>query len=294
MNPTPRVYAITLNWNRPDDTLACLATLTAQTYARLRMVVVDNGSTDDSVARIQAGFPQAELLINPENLGFARGANLGLRHALERGADRILLVNNDTLLDAQAVERMMAHVQPHVGIIAPLIFYADDPQRIWSAGGKVHPWLLEKSGDRRGQLDDGQWPEPVERDFVTGCGLLVTRRFLETVGFFDERFFMYYEDSDLCLRTKGAGFRILLVPTARMWHKVARSSGGSGSANERYWMGRSSILYFRKHARGVQWLAIGPWRLASALRTTLRLLRTGQREACSAYWRGLRDGLRVG
>jgi len=290
----PLVYALTLNWNRPDDTLECLETLAAQTYPRLRLLVVDNGSTDDSVARIGAAFPQAELVVNGENKGFAAGANIGLRRAMEAGAELMFLVNNDTLIDAHAVERLAAVMQPGVGIAAPLIYYADDPKRIWSAGGLVRPLLLEKYDDKQGRLDRGQWTEPLERDFVTGCGLLLSRRLLDRVGLFDERFFMYYEDADLCLRARRAGFRILVVPAAKMWHKVARSSGGSDSANERYWMARSSVLFFRKHARGGQWAAILPWRMGSALRTGWRLLRHGRWAACRAYWRGLRDGWREG
>ena len=291
MSDLPLVYALTLNWNRADETLACLETLAAQTFPRLRLLVVDNGSTDDSAARIRAAFPQVEVLTNRRNLGFAAGANVGLRRALAAGADLVFLVNNDTLIDAPAVEHLVAHMRPEVGIAAPLIYYADEPERIWSAGGQVRRLLLEKYDDRQGQVDWGGWTGPLERDFVTGCGVMLSRRLLERVGLFDERFFMYYEDSDLCLRARRAGFRILVVPQARMWHKVARSSGGRDSANERYWMARSSVLFFRKHARGGQWAAILPWRLGSALRTTWRL---GRREACAAYWHGLRDGWREG
>lgn len=289
----PLVYAITLNWNRPDDTVDCLSTLSAQTYGNLRLLVVDNGSVDDSVALLQDRFPGVEVLASAENRGFAGGANLGLHRALAAGADHVFLLNNDTLVDPQAIAQLVSHVQPDVGILAPVIYYAGDPTRIWSAGGRVRFWLLDKYGDREGDIDVGPWPETVEQDFVTGCGMLLSRSLLESVGLFDERFFMYYEDFDLCLRARRAGFRLLLVPAARMWHQVARSSGGRDTVNERYWMGRSSVILFRKHARGAQWLAIGPWRLASAARTTLRLLRTGQREACAAYWRGLRDGVRA-
>lgn len=294
MNSTPLVYAVTLNWNRPADTLECLESLEAQTYPNLRLMVVDNGSNDDSVARIQDRFPQSEMVISRENRGFAGGANLAFHRALEAGADLIYLVNNDTLIEAEAVASLVAQVQPDVGIVAPLIYYADERERIWSAGGVLRPWILEKRGDDRGKLDAGQWPGPVEKDFVTGCGMLLSRQTLEQVGLFDERFFMYYEDMDLCLRARQAGLRILLVPAAKMWHKVARSSGGSDSANERYWMARSSVLFFRKHARGIRWPAILLWRMGSAARTTLRLLGSGRREACTAYWRGLRDGWRMG
>jgi hypothetical protein len=287
----PLVCLVTLNWNRPDDTIECLETAANQTYARLRLVVVDNGSTDDSVPRIENRFPDAEILSQKDNLGFARGANLGLKRALVAGAGLVFLVNNDTLLDPHAVEHLVAQAQPEVGILAPIIYEAEDRKRIWSAGGGMRPWLLEKGGDDRGQIDTGQWATPEEREFVTGCGMLLSRQFLETVGLFDERFFLYYEDMDLCLRARQRGFRILLVPQARMWHKVSRSSGGRHSANERYWMARSSVLFYRKHVRGAQWLAVLPWRTGSAARTTLRLVGAGRWGACAAYWRGLRDGL---
>jgi GT2 family glycosyltransferase len=284
------VCALTLNWNRPDDTLECLKTLVDQSYPKLHVLVVDNGSSDDSVARIGARFPQVELVQSSENRGFAAGANLGLRRALDGGADLVFLVNNDTLIEQQAVAQLVAQAGSGVGILAPVIYYAEDQDRIWSIGGRIHPWTLDKYHDTWEQVDESQRTDAEEKDFVTGCGMLLTRPLLEEVGLFDERFFMYYEDADLCMRARRAGFRILLVPAAKMWHKVAQSSGGSDSLNERYWMARSSVIYFRKHARGAQWLAIFPWRAASAVRTTARLWRAGHREAAAAYWRGLRDG----
>jgi GT2 family glycosyltransferase len=130
-------------------------------------------------------------------------------------------------------------------------------------------------------------------DFITGCGMLISRRCLEQVGLFDERFFMYYEDSDYCLRALRAGLRAVVEPRAVMLHKVAVSSGGSDSPNERYQMGRASLQYFRKHARPWQWPLIGPYRAASALRTIGRLARRGRWPAARAYLRGLRDGARA-
>jgi GT2 family glycosyltransferase len=288
----PSVCALTLNWNRSQDTVECLDTLARQTYPNLRLSVVDNGSSDDSITSIRTRFPQVDLVQSPENRGFAAGANLGLRRALDGGAEHVFLVNNDTLIDKQAVAHLVRHVGPGVGILAPAIFYAEDQDRIWSAGGRIHPLTLDKYHDTWQPAHAGGEAGPEDKDFVTGCGMLLTRQFLEEVGLFDERFFMYYEDADLCMRARRAGFRILLVPAAKMWHKVAQSSGGRDSLDERYWMGRSSVIYFRKHARGAQWLAILPWRAASAVRTTARLWRAGRREAAGAYWRGLRDGWR--
>ena len=151
---------------------------------------------------------------------------------------------------------------------------------------------LEIRGNRCGQPGDVLGDEPFEVDFVTACGMLLCRDCLETVGLFDERFFMYYEDSDYCLRARRAGHRAIIVPRAHMWHKVAVSSGGDNSPGERYLMALSSVLFFKKNIRGWRWLIVAPFRTASALRTSIRLVMTGRRQAMQSYWRGLRDGLR--
>jgi GT2 family glycosyltransferase len=288
---TKLIYAITLNWNRREDTLACLASLTQQTLPNLRVLAVDNHSTDGSSEAIAHSYPQVEQIINSENAGFARGFNTGIRHALTAGADYAFILNNDTSLAPDCLERLLDQVRPDTGILAPMIYYAQEPQRIWALGGFTHPLLLEKNDPWADHPDPGDLPETLECDFVTGCGMFIPRWTLERVGLFDEGFWMYYEDADLCLRVRQAGLNILAVPRAHMWHKVASSSGGANSPSERYWMARSSVRYFRKHARGLQIPAVLTWRTGSALRTSLRLVRNNHREALSAYWRGLWAGL---
>jgi len=208
------------------------------------------------------------------------------------GAAFVLIVNNDTLLAADMVEKLWQVTQASQAVTAPIIYYAEEPQRVWSLGAQLQPWTLETVGSVRGKIDEGQWTAVLPCDFVPGCAMFFPRDALESVGLFDERFFMYYEDSDLCLRLRQEGWSILSVTGAKMWHKVAVSSGGSDSVNERYWMARSSVLFFSKHARLWQWPVILFWRTGSALRTTWRLWRQERREALRAYWRGLRDGLR--
>jgi GT2 family glycosyltransferase len=286
----PLVYAVTLAWNRCGDTLECVASLGQSSYRPLRILVCDNGSTDGTSAAVHSAFPQVEVLELRQNLGFAAGANRGLRHAFAAGADHVLLINNDTTVDPLMIEHLVAATAPDAGIVAPLIYYALAPSTIWSAGGLRSRWTLEQTGDLRGRHDWGDWPPTLARDFVTGCAMLIPRGVLETVGLLDERFFMYYEDNDFCLRIRRAGYRILLVPGAKMWHKVALSSGGIDSPAERYAMARSSVLFFRKHVAGWQWAIVGPFRLGSAARTTLRLLRRWSTAAIVAYWSGLGAG----
>jgi len=260
-------------------------------YPNKRLLLVDNGSQDGTPEAVESAFPGVKVIVNAENLGFAAGANVGLRYALAQGADLVFLLNNDIEVASDVLDHLVSLVEPDVGMVAPKIYYDTDRTRIWSLGGKRHPWTLEKTGDARGHIDSGHWEKVIERDYLVGCALLLSHRLLTEIGLFDERFFMYYEDSDLSLRARRAGFKLLLSPQAFVWHKVAVSSGGSDSPNERYWMARSSVLFFHKHVRGFRWLIVGPFRIGSAVKTITRLLWRGNSDAAWAYVRGLRDGL---
>jgi GT2 family glycosyltransferase len=287
----PLVYAVTVNWQRPDDTLECLASLYTQDYPQLKVLVVDNGSQDGSVERFRERYPQAEILALPENLGFAGGYNRGIQTALERGAQFVFILNNDATVAPEAVRLLVECHRPDIGLLAPLIFYTSAPDHVWSAGGQISRWTLEKDDRWTNRSDWQTWPATIEQDFVTGCAVLFPRTTLLQVGTFDEAYHMYYEDMDLCYRVRLSGRRILLISAAHAWHKVATSSGGRDSPQERYWMARSSVMFFRKHARGLQKAIIPIYRSLSAVKTTLKLLIQGRTASISAYWRGLWHGL---
>jgi GT2 family glycosyltransferase len=261
-------------------------------YLNIRVVMIDNGSTDGTPRAVAERYPQVEQIVNSSNRGFAAAVNQGITHALAQGAEFLFLVNNDTVLDPDVLSQFMRYTSDDsVGMLVPKIYYHDRPKVIWSVGAGMSPWTLEATGEARGQPDVGQWEMVMERECVTACAMLVPRRTFEHVGQFDERFYFYYEDMDFSLRTREVGRRILMVPRAHVWHKAAVSSGGSDSPNERYWMARSSVLYFRKHVHGWRWLIVFPYRLGSALKTTARLLAKGRPDSARAYWSGLWDGL---
>lgn len=288
----PKVYAVTVNWNRAEDTLECITSLYRSTYENLSILVVDNGSTDGSRELISLNYPQVEQIHNSENLGFARGYNIGMQKAVSSGAIFVFIINNDATVDPETISSLVKHAQPQVGMLAPLINYSDDPEVIWSSGGNINSWNLEKVDPLFEKIDHNNWEEQLHRDFVTGCAVLFPVQTLSLVGYFDENFHMYYEDMDLSFRVRKAGLQILVIPAAKVRHKIARSSGGVDSPNERYWMGRSSVRYFRKHAHSKNKPVIILWRTLSALRTALRLLTSNRIPALKAYWTGLRDGLR--
>ncbi len=288
------VTLIIVAWNQLEKTIDCLETVAALNYPDFRVLLVDNGSEPPLAEAISARFPDVTMLRLPANLGFAGGYNAGLRHALEGDSRYFLLLNNDTLLRPDVLTKLVAEIEraANIGLVTAKIYYAADPQRIWTVGANLNVFLDLKDGGA-GQIDTGQWDEPRDIDFAPFCALLIRREVIEEVGLLDEAFFLYYEDMDYCRRAKAAGWRVRLCPAAHVYHDVSASSGGRDSPMERYWMAQSSGRYFRKHGRGPRLLLIIPFRLASALKMTARLLAQGKHEALRAYWAGLAVGWRI-
>jgi GT2 family glycosyltransferase len=219
-----QVCIIVLNWNGQIDTLACLASLSQVNYPAYTTVVVDNGSSDGSVAAIRAAYPQVTLIETGDNLGYVGGNNVGLEHAKAIGADYALLLNNDTEVAPDFLNRLVkaAEADPAIGVVGPTIYYFNRPAVIWSAGGAIdwrrgRTWMIGLDQVDRGQF--GTSPRLV--DFVTGCAMLIKMPLVEQVGMLDPRFFAYYEETEWCTRVARAGFKILHVPQAKIWHKIS-------------------------------------------------------------------------
>lgn len=249
------VVTVVLNWNGAEDTLALLPTLARCRLPsgwRHEVIVVDNGSTDGSADRVAAAFPAVEVLRLPENRRFAGGNNAGIRRALERGADQVLLLNNDTEADPALIERLVMALEQdaEAAAAAPLIYFGAPTDRIWYAGGRCHPPLGHASHRGLRERDHGQYRSAEETGYLTGCCLIAPRRVWETVGLLDERYFIYAEDADWSLRARARGGKLLFVPTARLWHKVSASSGAA-SPFKIYHRLRANLTLFSTHATGV-------------------------------------------
>jgi GT2 family glycosyltransferase len=252
-----KVAIIVLNWNGRDDTLACLASLGQLDYPLYEVIVVDNGSSDDSAAAIRAAYPQVTLIETGDNLGYVGGNNMGLQHARTMGADYALLLNNDTEVAPDFLRLLVeaAEADPRIGIIGPTIYYFDRPDVIWSAGGAID-WGW---GDTRmigvDKVDQGQFgllPRPV--DFVSGCAMLIKMSSIDQMGVLDPRFFAYYEETEWCVRIARAGFKIVHVPQAKIWHKISPTAR-EASPQVHYYMTRNRLLFLKLSGAGVSsWL----------------------------------------
>jgi GT2 family glycosyltransferase len=185
----------------------------------------------------------------------------------------------------------VAESEPSVGIVAPKILYYSDRKRIWYLGDRRHRWLPIPLSIGRGAIDKGQWTGPQSVDYVSGCCMLVKRSIFRKIGLFDSQYFMYYEDADFCRRVREAGFKILCVPEAKMWHKVSLSAM-KDRPRTRYLKARNRILFYRKYAHGPHPWLTAFWLGLSVLKMTVIDAWRGDRELIACQWRGFLDGYR--
>jgi len=286
----PRVAIIVLNWNNPSDTLAGLESLTRLDYSEYTILVVDNGSTDDSVAQISACFPGIEILQTGVNLGYAEGNNVGIRHALEQNAEYVMLLNNDVVVAPDTLSKLVgvAGQEPLAGFLGPKVYHREEPQCLQSAG-----ILLDRryNSQHRGQdqVDVGQFESVKEVDAVSGCAMLTSRHVLERVGLLDSQFFIYHEEIDWCLRARAAGFKNLYVPTAKVWHRKPQLRSAT-TAFTTYYMTRNKYLLLSKQRAGVRALALTTMQnLTWLLNWTFNPKWRGHREKRDALFKALID-----
>jgi GT2 family glycosyltransferase len=289
----PRLSVILVNYHGASDTLECLRSLSESTFRDCDIFVVDNASGDGLVSMIAAEFSTVIFIQNPKNVGFARGNNIAIQQALDRKADYILLLNNDTLVAPDTLQRLIDRMEgdTSIGIAGPKIYYASPSDHIWYAGGhyNVHSGTASHIGI--GEVDSALYDVPCATQYVTGCCLLARRRVYETVGLLDESFFAYLEDVDFCHRARLAGFGIVYEPTARIWHKVSRSSAWD-SPVYLYLNCRNRLLMMKKYTAGLQRFRYVPGLVKYWLRQYVRLfVKYRDLAGARAVWLGIKDGI---
>lgn len=266
----PLVYVVILNWNNAADTLECLASLQSADYRPYETIVVDNGSTDGSVKKIKSAFPDIHQIELESNLGYAAGNNAGIQYALDSGADYVLVLNNDTIVETNMIQELVAFAETNenIGMIGPKMYCYQPADTIFATGSFID-WSRGETSNRdmflpTTDIDNGLKPEQV--DFIAGCGVLVSRKLLDEVGFLDPEYYLNYEDVDWGVRAQRKELEVWYHPNAVLWHKVSASMGQASPMNT-YYMTRNALLFFWKNSPpGYRWRAI--------LRITLRTLRT--------------------
>jgi GT2 family glycosyltransferase len=248
---TPNIWISLLTYNGAEDTRKCLHSLAGLTYPTFSVVVVDNASTDAPIPMVQSEFPWCHVVENPENLGFAGGNNRGIEYALAHGADWVVLLNNDTTVAPDFLDRLAeaAAAHPEFAIIGPVINYMDEPDVVMTDGvvfntPDFHGFFKRKPVE----VTRATPPAITEVDVVNGCCMMIAAPVFRTIGLIDERFFIYHEEMDFCLRARRAGVRCGVIDHQLVWHKGTSSFKKTGKRLPRYYDARNLVLLLWKHS----------------------------------------------
>jgi len=258
----PSVAIIIVNWNGYSFTKACIKSLDKVNYSSFQIILVDNGSKNLEGEKLKREFPQIDLIQNEENLGFAGGNNVGIRRAVEEGFSFVMLLNNDTEVEADFLKQMISKFQsrPNLGMVQPSIFFLHEKTKIWSAGGKWDSFLGRAItiGDR--EMAENFELKDREIDWATGCCVMISRKALEQLGLLNEQYFTYFEDVDWSLRLRDKGYKIELASEAWVYHEAGASSKekhseGTLSARVFYFHVRNQIFLLRNRLSGISFYA---------------------------------------
>lgn len=282
-----KVFIVALTWNRSDLIEECLTSLRkVKSKHKICVIVVDNHSIDDTVRIIKQKFPEVILIRNKKNLGWSGGNNKGIAFALKKHADYILLLNNDITIDKQCIDNLVKVMESDttLGIVGPKIFRSGTNPRIISNAGNFFTKDFFGYSRGGGRIDNGKYNSVVKVDFVAGVAFAKAAVF-EKVGFFDERYFLYFEDVDFCMRAKKMGYSFAFVPDAFEFHRESATIG-LNSPTHIYYNTRNHLLFVQEHFGTLELLK----QLYKSMRLILMKIKNRQ-EDTKYHALGMRDYL---
>lgn len=239
-----KITAIVLNFKVKKDALECIDSLKKSTYP-VKIILVDNNS-EDGISSAVEGDKEITFIQTGENLGYTGGNNIGIKKALSGGSDYVFILNPDTIIDKDCIKNLIQALEGEekAGIVGPKIYF-EGGKIIWHAGGILDKLNVIGMHIGLDEKDKGQYENIKKVDFISGAAIMIKKEVFEKIGLFDERYFLYYEDADICFRAKQSLFKILYVPKALVWHKNARSVE-LGSSLQDYYITRNRMLYASK------------------------------------------------
>ncbi|MCM1251799.1 MAG: glycosyltransferase family 2 protein [Clostridium sp.] len=293
-----KISVILVNYNGKEYNDKCIASILSSTISgQIQIVAVDNASTDDSLLMLQKNWgdnEQVAILTLDDNYGFSRANNEGIRWAMEQGMEYFLLLNNDTEIEPDTIENMLSCQQEKKAIVVPKVLYADNRDVIWCAGGDFSP--VVKKALQRGfnQMDKGQFNDSGECRFANGCALFLSKEIIDKIGVLDERFFLYYEDTEYSMRAARNGIKIWYCADAVVYHKVNGSTKGNEKPANAYYISRNWLLCNRlwlcqKHRLNVRFYIFLIYFFCNRLAWMGIWLLQGRRDMCAAQFQGVRD-----
>lgn len=287
------VGVVTVLFNSSSVLRGLFASLQCQQFQDFHVWAIDNASTDDSAAQCRAQGDRFTVIANPTNLGVAAGNNQGIHAAIDAGCEYVLLLNNDVEFGSQLFTHLVEGIHANsCAMTAPIMYYFDRPDVIWAAGGKFQPFFGYRCYHLQdGVKDVGQFTAPRRIQHAPTCCVLFKRSVFETVGYMDERYFVYHDDTDFMLRCLKADQRLFLLPQASLLHKVSSLTGGAESEFSVH-MGTRNRIYMLTKFLG-RALAL-PYVAGLALTYRMqRFLRQYSQEKYNLKQRSLRQGFRM-
>jgi len=250
------VVAITLNWNGKEFIEDCIDALLSTNYEPLEIIVVDNGSTDGSVRFLKEKFGESILIIeNGENFGYSRGFNVGFRKAQKKGADYILVLNNDTVINSNAIKELVNVFElfNDAGFVTGKVYDFYKPNVLQTIGRTFNQKTFDSTHIGSGELDQGQYDDIKVMESIDDVFMMVRKEVIERIGGYDPIYYLYWEETDWLERGKIAGYNIYYTPRAKLWHKGSLSSGGRNNPIKTFWISRNRYLFIWRHGTPQQW-----------------------------------------
>jgi GT2 family glycosyltransferase len=294
MSRTPKVAVVILNHNGKVLAERCLRSVVASPYTNKEIIVVDNASTDHSPEHLRSVLPDIVVLNNSENLGVTGGRNRGFREAVSRGNDYVLSLDNDAHIDAGLIGRLVevAESDSQIGVLGPKTYSDDGSGTIQCAGGRITYTQNVCSHRGLGEVDRGQYDAIQDVDYFPGFGFMARREVFENLNFLDEGFYGYgHEDTDFCLRAIQAGYRVVYVPQAVMWHQGSATIGDY-SPRKKYLEAVNSVYFVRKYGKFTDCLRYAFFAGLGLIYALVVQSFHGNHAAVFAKARGIWDGLR--
>lgn len=292
-----KTTVVILHYYSSKDTIDCLQSLIQEDkHTNYSIIVVFNSQDARLSQLLKMEYPGVIIILNRDNIGFAGGVNRGIVKAEEIGSENIIILNNDTIISEGLISGLVAYANKEktIGLVSPKIYFSpgfeyhknrykteEKGKVIWYGGGMID-WL-NIYGHHRGvdEVDKGQYNKITETDYATGCCMLIKKSVIDKIGYFNEKYFLYFEDVDYSVRTKEHGFKVFYYPKTYIWHKNASSSDKPGSLTHIYYQNRNRLYFGYKYAS---------WRAKKALLfdSMKMLLRRGiQSKAVRDYYFGL-------
>ena len=289
----PTVAAVIVNWNQRDLLLEAVESVVNSSYADVKVIVVDNASSDGSVDAVQQALPAVEMIVNDRNLGFAEGANQGLDLAIKEGIEYVLFLNNDATMDAEAIAMLIELLErkPDAAAIAPYIFYYDRRDVIWYGGGEVSLWRGRIGHRFLRRSFNADKHKAAATDYLTGCAFVARTEVLKSLGGFDTSIYLYSEDVDLSLKLRKGGWQLWVQPDAKAYHRISVTSGGELSPFKAFHRARSNAVIAKRWAEWWVFLTLIVGGLLGGIVISIRLLLQGRVKTVVSIWRGIFSGL---